>query len=291
LGLRPLHAVSQAFAFYAFKKERIMSTPHTHSIVHSPAFLRSDETLAAFVSEWEICRLPASEWTHAAHIAAASYYAWTSGSGETYRKMRDGVLNFNASVGGKNTDTSGYHESLTRFWSFSLWRFVNARDFSTRIDAVRAAVAELASDRGFVDRHYGFDVRNSRQCRHEWRAPNDGFATELALFDSLCEAETVRDVVTRIHRTGLHEAVAIYGASNGEPVLYASAGDMNGRCIGRPPSDQFNVAPIFDAARTAAVATFALWSRRGCNGDAVSDMERARLYAAACRGLSITETR
>jgi Arc/MetJ-type ribon-helix-helix transcriptional regulator len=255
-----------------------------------PEFLQSDEYLAAFVSEWEACRLAASDWTHAAHIATASCYAWNHGSGETYRKMRDGILRFNASVGGRNTDTSGYHESLTRFWSFMLWRFVNGREFSNRIEAVRAAVSELAPDRTFADRYYGLDIRHSREHRREWRAPNENFAAEVALIDDLCESETVQDALARIVEAGRYSAAAIYVTCEQAPVLLASVGDMNGRAITETHSDLPYTVPVRDNSRTGKAATLALWTQ--ANSVVTADAsERARLYAAACRRPIFLETR
>src|SRR4051794_3093613 len=79
------------------------------------ACLETDSTLDGFVKSWEHCQLPASEWNHAAHVAVAAYYACSHSPAEAHLRMKRGVSAFNACSEGKNTENSGYHETLTRF--------------------------------------------------------------------------------------------------------------------------------------------------------------------------------
>jgi hypothetical protein len=141
--------------------------------------LATELALDQFVRDWERCLLPVGAWTHAAHIAVCAWYAYDRTASESYAAMREGVLRFNEAAGGKNTDTSGYHETLTRFWSFVIWRFVNASPFESRAQAVRKAVLLFAEDRSLPERVYGFNVRDSVECRRVWRAPSESFAAEM----------------------------------------------------------------------------------------------------------------
>jgi hypothetical protein len=56
--------------------------------------------------------LPRSEWTHAAHFAAAAWLM-TSGEHEAFSEMPGLIWAYNESVGTPNTDTEGYHETIT----------------------------------------------------------------------------------------------------------------------------------------------------------------------------------
>jgi len=53
--------------------------------------------------------LPKSEWTHAAHFAAA---LWMLRAG-TIADLPGTIRRYNAATGTANTDTSGYHETIT----------------------------------------------------------------------------------------------------------------------------------------------------------------------------------
>jgi hypothetical protein len=56
--------------------------------------------------------LPKEAWTHAAHFATA---LWLMRAGyDAPRVMPDMIRAFNAAKGGINSDTSGYHETITQ---------------------------------------------------------------------------------------------------------------------------------------------------------------------------------
>jgi len=56
--------------------------------------------------------LPKDEWTHAAHFAAA-FWLLTRPGMDAMRDMPPAIRAYNESIGGMNTDTAGYHETIT----------------------------------------------------------------------------------------------------------------------------------------------------------------------------------
>lgn len=56
--------------------------------------------------------LPKDEWTHAAHFAAA-FWILTRPGMDAMRDMPPAIRAYNESTGGMNTDTAGYHETIT----------------------------------------------------------------------------------------------------------------------------------------------------------------------------------
>lgn len=56
--------------------------------------------------------LPKSEWTHAAHFAVALCLLDRFDSG-AFERMPDGIRRYNLSTGVENTDSEGYHETIT----------------------------------------------------------------------------------------------------------------------------------------------------------------------------------
>jgi len=58
--------------------------------------------------------LPKAEWTHGAHFAAAIWLLARRPDINAAKEMPDFIRGFNASVGGENTDTAGYHETITQ---------------------------------------------------------------------------------------------------------------------------------------------------------------------------------
>jgi len=75
-------------------------------------------------------------------------------------------------VGTPNTEDNGYHETLTRFWAGEIGEFIRSGRFPSRLEAVRAAVAEFGADRDRFRLFYRFDVVRDRRARREWVAPD-----------------------------------------------------------------------------------------------------------------------
>jgi hypothetical protein len=136
------------------------------------ALLESEGELERFVEAWKSGRLPKAEWTHAAHVAMAAYFAFDHAADATFAIMKAGILHHNTSVGTPNTADNGYHETLTRFWAGEIGAFIRSGRFPSRWEAVRAAVAEFGGDRDRVRLFYSFDAVRDRRARREWVAPD-----------------------------------------------------------------------------------------------------------------------
>src|SRR5215470_5227364 len=87
-----------------------------HELTVTYPFLAAREAFARFVTAWEEGTLPKSEWTHSAHVAVGACYSVRWGH-DALARIREGILRYNTAVGTANTETSGYHETLTRFWA------------------------------------------------------------------------------------------------------------------------------------------------------------------------------
>ena len=58
--------------------------------------------------------LPKTMWTHAAHFAATLWLLQCRPDVELSREMPGIIRGYNEATGGANTDTSGYHETITQ---------------------------------------------------------------------------------------------------------------------------------------------------------------------------------
>lgn len=143
-----------------------------HPIRREYPFLVSEAALDDFVQRWDAGRLTKAEWTHAAHVGTAAYYAFDLEAEALFYRMKSGIIHHNESVGTANTEDNGYHETLTRFWVETIGELVRSRCFSTRFEAVTHATELFGEAR---DRHrfyYSFDVVKDRRARREWIKPD-----------------------------------------------------------------------------------------------------------------------
>ncbi len=126
----------------------------------------------AFLRGFEDGTLPKQEWTHAAHVLGGACYVYTLGEKAALEHMRVCVKRFNEAVGGKNTETSGYHETLTVFWIATLRQLQRELQPASRSEFAHAAVEAYGRRSDFFKEFYSFDVVASTQARREWVAPD-----------------------------------------------------------------------------------------------------------------------
>jgi hypothetical protein len=143
-----------------------------HGLKPEYPFVKDQEVLDQFVRDWEAGVLPQRFWTHAAHVGIASYYAFLHPAEVAFHMTKTGILHYNVCVGTRNSEDSGYHETLTRFWSGVVGGFVRACRFGSQIEAVRVAVKTFGEERDLHRLYYSFDVVRNRRARREWIPPN-----------------------------------------------------------------------------------------------------------------------
>lgn len=132
----------------------------------APLPFASDEEIAAIGRGMSERSLPKAQWTHAAHFAAALWLIREGRDGETPELIRA----YNVSVGGVNSDTEGYHETITRA------SLAAARAFMRDGEPLHAACnAILASPYGRSDwlfAHWSKDRLFSVEARRDWVEPD-----------------------------------------------------------------------------------------------------------------------
>jgi hypothetical protein len=132
----------------------------------------SESEIDAFLAAFEGCTLPKERWTHGAHLLTGACYVHGLGREAALEKMRVCVRRYNESVGGKNTDTSGYHETITVMWIRLLDGLRCEVGPMGRAEFARLAVERFVGEKDVFRRYYDFDVVGSVEARREWVAPN-----------------------------------------------------------------------------------------------------------------------
>lgn len=95
------------------------------------------------------CTLPKEEWTHEAHLAACLWIVRNRPEIEAERDLPGIISRYNASVGGVNDDTQGYHETITQVFIGAVRDHLATRPVSdSLVDAVNSL---FQSDRGKRD--------------------------------------------------------------------------------------------------------------------------------------------
>jgi len=130
--------------------------------VSRTAFLDTRESFDAFVRAWEAGQLPKASWTHEAHVAMGACYV-VRYDASAVDELRRGIKRHNAAVGTVDTPTSGYHETLTCFWTSVVSRLV--RGYSDPWLAARSAVEKVGQERDLHRLYFSFDVVKDATAR------------------------------------------------------------------------------------------------------------------------------
>jgi hypothetical protein len=74
--------------------------------------------------------LPRSEWTHEAHLAATTWLLTRRPDVDIDKALPGIIRSYNESVGGVNSDSEGYHETITRVFLDGVRLFLTEADLT-----------------------------------------------------------------------------------------------------------------------------------------------------------------
>lgn len=115
--------------------------------------------------------LPKPEWTHAAHFAAALWVVTRHGR-DAERLMPGLIRAYNEATNTPNTDTGGYHETIT-LASLRAARFMLGEQPDTALSEVLAALmAREFGGSGWLLAYWRKETLFSLEARRNWVTPD-----------------------------------------------------------------------------------------------------------------------
>jgi hypothetical protein len=91
---------------------------------YRPRLFTSDAEIAHLGEGLLACTLALQEWTHEAHLGATAYLLLRHPELDLDTELPGLIRRFNESVGGVNSDSEGYHETITRTFLCGVRRFI-----------------------------------------------------------------------------------------------------------------------------------------------------------------------
>lgn len=117
--------------------------------------------------------LPKARWTHAAHCLATLYLIKMRGDLDLAAEMPKIIRRYNEAVGTANSDTGGYHETLTQFYIKAIDGYLAHQAKGLALEAASARVlASPIGQRDFPLTYYSHDRLFSLEARHGWVEPD-----------------------------------------------------------------------------------------------------------------------
>ena len=119
------------------------------------------------------CALLRPEWTHEAHLAATTYLLLKRPDVDLAQELPRIIRRFNESVGGVNSDTEGYHETITRTFLHAVRLFLAEVDPSEPLhDLVNRLLLSPMGRRDWPLRFYSPERLFSIEGRRRLIAPD-----------------------------------------------------------------------------------------------------------------------
>lgn len=117
--------------------------------------------------------LPRGEWTHEAHLAATTYLLLQCPVIDVDVELPDLIRRYNESVGGVNSDSEGYHETITRVFLHSVRLFLSKADLSEPLhELVNQLLLSPMGRRDWPFRFYSRELLFSVEARRNLVAPD-----------------------------------------------------------------------------------------------------------------------
>ena len=133
---------------------------------------RSPDEIKRFIRAFEECTLPRSEWTHPAHLTVALWYLMDRSEIEATTLIRNGILRYNGANGIKTTANSGYHETITLFWTRLVAKYLSATDPGRTIPELANGVIRAFGNKNIPFEYYSRDRLLSLEARMRWVEPD-----------------------------------------------------------------------------------------------------------------------
>ena len=115
--------------------------------------------------------LPKAEWTHAAHFAAALWLI-AQHSDKAQRVMPGLIRAYNEATGTPNTDTSGYHETITLASLRAARSVMRAHEGAALSSVLAALMASEFGRSGWPLAYWRKETLFSAEARRVWVEPD-----------------------------------------------------------------------------------------------------------------------
>jgi len=117
--------------------------------------------------------LPREEWTHEAHLAATTYLLLKRPDIDLDKALPGIIRAYNERVGGVNSDTEGYHETITRVFLRGVRLFLADADLKEPIhELVNELLLSPMGRRDWPLRFYSPQRLFSVDARKDWVRPD-----------------------------------------------------------------------------------------------------------------------
>ena len=140
---------------------------------HRPRLFASDAEIARLGERFLARALPKAEWTHEAHLATTTWLLLRRPDIDVDEELPDLIRRYNESLGGVNSDSEGYHETITRVFLAGVRLFLSEADESEPLhELVNELLLSPMGRRDWPLRFYSRERLLSVEARRNFVSPD-----------------------------------------------------------------------------------------------------------------------
>jgi hypothetical protein len=132
----------------------------------------AEDAVTAIVEGFRTRTLPAAAWTHQAHLAVGLWHVRMFGEAAAMERLRDAIRAYNTASGIPNSDTRGYHETVTRYFVWAAARFLESAPDAGLSALVDAFLAHPLAAKSGIFRFWTRERLLSVAARRGWVEPD-----------------------------------------------------------------------------------------------------------------------
>ena len=140
---------------------------------HKPRLFHNDDEIVHIADGLIARTLPKPEWTHEAHLATTTYLLTRRPDIDVDKQLPGFIRAYNESVGGVNSDSEGYHETITRVFLHGVRLFLAEADPKEPLfELVNELLLSPMGRRDWPLRFWSKERLMSVEARRAWVAPD-----------------------------------------------------------------------------------------------------------------------
>lgn len=139
---------------------------------HEPRLWPDDHAIRDTGTRFLARTLPKAEWTHEAHISTTCWLILERPDIPPERDLPHLIRGYNESVGGVNSDTEGYHETITQLFIRTLRAKLAAGEEEGLAARINAVLRAPEGRRDWPLRFYSRELLFSKAARLGWLEPD-----------------------------------------------------------------------------------------------------------------------
>jgi len=134
---------------------------------------RSEDEINEIVEGFRTRTLPEPRWTHQAHLTVGLWFVLNRPAPAVLEEVRQGIIAYNEAVGTPNSDSRGYHDTITAFYLWAIRRYVGEADRGQPLlSLLNGLLASRYASKTFPFEYYSRERLLSVSARRAWLEPD-----------------------------------------------------------------------------------------------------------------------